>query len=191
MHKRKLMFVVKGILIFSMITACQKSVEPESSDDTETGTSANVNITVIDVQVGNEKDHEETADYVWDSSQEIPIILNGNSITASTNKAIVNGSIVMTAGEVIVNGPTSNNNGAFDYDSSFKLNGGFIIAVGSSGMAQAPSTTLTQYTLLLNLKSSQQANSLFHIQSSDVNDIVTFKPVKKYQSIVFSSAKLT
>jgi len=58
-------------------------------------------------------------------------------------------------------------------------------------MAQAPSTTLTQYTLLLNLKSSQQSNSLLHIQSSDGSDIVTFKSIKKYQSIVFSSAKLT
>jgi len=51
-----------------------------------------------------------------------------------------NGSIAMTDGFVVVHGPTANDNGALDH-SSFKMTGGFIVAAGSSGMAQTTSTT--------------------------------------------------
>ncbi len=50
----------------------------------------------------------------------------------------INGSVEMTDGALIVSGPTSNANGALDYDASFKMSGGFLAAAGSSGMAQLP-----------------------------------------------------
>ena len=101
-----------------------------------------------------------------------------------------NGSIEMTSGTVIVNGPTMNMNGALDYDGSFTITGGFLIAAGSSGMAQVPGTQSTQNSLLINLDSAQQAGSLVHIQSSDGKNILTFLPLKGYQSIAFSSPEL-
>lgn len=102
----------------------------------------------------------------------------------------VNGSITMTNGTVIVNGPTSNGNGAIDYDGSFDISGGYLLAVGSSGMAQAPSRTSTQYSFLIHLTSSLQAGTLIHIETPEGEDMVTFAPSKKYHSIVLSSAKL-
>ncbi len=102
----------------------------------------------------------------------------------------INGSITMTGGDVIINGPISNANGAIDYDRTFKLSGGFLIAAGSSGMAQAPGTTSTQYIVLMNFSSTIQAGTLFHIQSSAGEAILDFKPTKKYQSVAFSSSKL-
>jgi hypothetical protein len=102
----------------------------------------------------------------------------------------INGSIEMTGGTVIVNGPTANNNGAIDYDASFKMTGGFIVAAGSSGMAQVPGTTSTQYSLLMTFSSAKTAGTLFHIQASDGTDILTFKPTKVYQSVAFCSPNL-
>ena len=52
-----------------------------------------------------------------------------------------NGSIERTGGTVIVNGPTNDGNGPLDYPGTFNISGGFLVAVGSSGMAQAPSAT--------------------------------------------------
>jgi hypothetical protein len=111
-------------------------------------------------------------------------------VNASGDGVDVNGSIVMTGGTLIVNGPTSNGNGPLDYDATFKMTGGMVVAAGSSGMAQAPSATSSQYALLVTFTSTKPAGTLFHIQAADGTDILTFKPAKIYQSVAFCSPKL-
>lgn len=102
----------------------------------------------------------------------------------------VNGSIVMTAGQVIVNGPTEQMNGAIDYDGTFNISGGFIVAAGSAGMPQTGSTSSSQYCILANLTTAQQAGTIVNIQNSSGQSILTFAPSKQYQSIAFSSPDL-
>jgi hypothetical protein len=102
----------------------------------------------------------------------------------------INGPITMTAGKVIINGPTRDDNGALDYTGSFNVTGGYILAVGSSGMAQAPSMSSTQYAVMLNLTSAQQAKTMLHIQTENGEDILTFVPTKTYQSVVLCSPEL-
>jgi hypothetical protein len=102
----------------------------------------------------------------------------------------INGPIDMTGGVVIVNGPTSNNNGALDYAGAFNLTGGFIVAVGSAGMAQAPSTSSTQYSVMYTFESPQAAGTMIHIETEDGEEILTFVPTKAYQSVVLSSPGL-
>lgn len=101
----------------------------------------------------------------------------------------INGSISMTGGIVLINGPTANDNGALDRV-AFKMTGGFLAALGSSGMAQAPDTSSTQYSVMLNLTSAQSANTMVHIENKDGEDILTFIPTKTYQSVVLCSPAL-
>ena len=96
----------------------------------------------------------------------------------------------MTGGVVLVSGPTVEMNGALDYDAGFQVTGGLLVAAGSSGMAQAPDGSSSQYSLLLNLNGVQQAGTLFHIQSSEGEEIVTFSPGNDYESIAFSSGEI-
>ncbi len=119
------------------------------------------------------------------------LYINGGYIVvnAAGDGIDCNGSIVMTDGTVIVNGPVSNNNAALDH-STFKITGGSIVAVGSSGMAQAPSTSSTQYSVMLNSRGTLRAGVMFHIQTSDGDGVLSFEPAKNYQSVVFSSAAL-
>jgi hypothetical protein len=118
--------------------------------------------------------------------------INGGTVAlyAAGDGIDVNGSITMTDGLVLVHGPTENMNGALDYDGSFTLSGGLLVAAGSSGMAQAPDQSSTQYSVLLNFDAVVQAGTLLHIQSSEGDELLTFAPAKDYQSIVFSSAEL-
>ncbi len=67
------------------------------------------------------------------------------------------------------------------------MSGGFFIATGSSGMAQTIGNTSTQYGVLIKLRTAQNANNLIHIEDTNGDEIFTFKPIKKYQSIAFSS----
>jgi hypothetical protein len=96
----------------------------------------------------------------------------------------------MTGGIVIVNGPTANNNGALDYAGAFQITGGFLVAVGSSGMAQAPSTSSTQYSVAMNFPSPQTAGTMVHFETEEGEEILTFVPTKAYQSVVLCSPEL-
>jgi hypothetical protein len=120
------------------------------------------------------------------------LYINGGYITidALGDGIDVGGAVEMTGGYVIINGPTSNMNSALDHV-SFKITGGFLLAVGSSGMAQAPGTSSTQYSILLNFNSPISAGTLINIQTSTGTVLFSFKPTKHYQSIVFSSPALT
>jgi hypothetical protein len=118
--------------------------------------------------------------------------INGGYITvdATGDGLDINGSINMTGGVVIVNGPTSNFNGALDYYGAFQITGGFLVAVGSAGMAQAPSTSSSQYSVMLNFSSSQSADTMVHLETEDGEEILTFVPTKAYQSVVLCSPEL-
>ena len=101
-----------------------------------------------------------------------------------------NGPMVMTGGVVIVNGPTNDGNGPLDYLGSFTISGGYLLAVGSSGTAQAPSTTSSQYSVMYNFTSSQVGGTMVHIETESGKEVLTFMPTKQYQSVLLSSPEL-
>ena len=98
-----------------------------------------------------------------------------------------NGSVEMTDGIVLVDGPTDNGNGALDYSPTFNISGGILVAAGSAGMAMGPSTTSAQNSILINLESSLSAGVAVHIEDEAGNNVLTFIPAKTFQSIVISS----
>jgi hypothetical protein len=122
----------------------------------------------------------------------VHLYMNGGYVVVNAlgDGVDVNGAIDMTGGTLLVSGPTAQNNGAVDYDAYFKMTGGLLVAAGSSGMAMAPSTTSTQYGILVNFSATQAAGTLVHIQDSTGKDILTFAPAKPYQSLAFSSPAL-
>jgi len=101
-----------------------------------------------------------------------------------------NGSIYMTDGIVLVNGPTNSGNGALDYGGTFDISGGLLIAAGSSGMAQSTSATSKQYSIAMNFSTVQKAGTLISLADSEGNTVVTFAPKKQYQTVVISSPEL-
>jgi hypothetical protein len=102
----------------------------------------------------------------------------------------VNGSVYMTSGSLIINGPIRNDNGALDYTGVFQMTGGFLVAVGSAGMAQAPSASSTQDSAALRYSSLQPAGTMIHIQTEDGEGVLTFVPTKAYQAVVLCSPQL-
>jgi hypothetical protein len=124
---------------------------------------------------------------------EFYVYINGGFIyiEAGGDGIDTNGHIVMTDGVLIINGPTDSMNGAIDYgEGTFKITGGILVAAGSSGMAQGPTETSTQYSVLINFRSPQTANKLVNIQTASGETVLTFRPTKQFQSIAFSSAEL-
>ncbi|MBR1737571.1 MAG: carbohydrate-binding domain-containing protein [Firmicutes bacterium] len=128
-----------------------------------------------------------------------------------------NGKIVMNGGVLLINGPTGNGNGAMDFGDkstdSFAYNGGELIAVGSSGMAESPTTSVSSgYTLTYGMSSggnqggsgsggpggnrpgqggsssaSIPAGTLLTLTDSSGNVIMSFKTKNAYSTVVMSS----
>jgi len=121
------------------------------------------------------------------------IYINGGwiYINASGDGLDSNSEISMTGGTVLIDGPTNDGNGAIDCNNSFEITGGTIIAAGSSGMAEAPESSTSQYSVLVRFSSSRSAGTLFHVESSDGQEIFTYKPSKVYESVAFSTPDLS
>ncbi len=107
--------------------------------------------------------NDASATYPWGGgmmeSSNASIIIEGGTlyVNAKGDGIDANGSITMTGGTVIVSGPTDNGNGPMDYNSGFQMKGGFLLAVGSSGMAQNIGSNSTQYGALIFLSASSTA----------------------------------
>jgi hypothetical protein len=106
-------------------------------------------------------------------------------VNASGDGIDSNGSITMTGGTAVIYGPTVNNNGALDYDATFLISGGLLIASGSSGMAQAPSASSTQKSISFKFSSTKSSNTIIYISCNGFN--ITIKPPKQFSSVVVSS----
>ena len=122
------------------------------------------------------------------------LYLKGGTVIAScTNGDAIdsNGSVEMSGGTVLVHGPTSAPEEGADFNGTFKVSGGIIIASGSnSNMNKAFSTSSSQRNIYVLSSAQIAAGSLFHIEDASANNIITFKPVRAYYSILFSSSSL-
>jgi hypothetical protein len=101
-----------------------------------------------------------------------------------------NGSATVTGGTIVVNGPTTNGNGAIDVNGEFLLSDATLIAVGSIGMAETPSATSAQPYLDVQFNAGQAAGTVVTIRATDGTAIATFVAAKAFQSLVFSSPDL-
>lgn len=99
-----------------------------------------------------------------------------------------NGGLYLDGGTVLISGPTGNGNGALDYDGECLVTGGVLLAAGSSGMAQGPSASSNQNSLMITFLESQAAGTLVNLSDSQGRSILTFAPSKAFQS--WSSAVL-
>lgn len=101
-----------------------------------------------------------------------------------------NGSIVMTGGNVWVSGPINDGNGALDYDRSFVISGGSLVATGSSGMAQAPGNTSTQASILMYFSTTQASGSELSLKDSSGKVLLIVTPENAYSSAALSHQEI-
>lgn len=115
------------------------------------------------------------------------IYFNGGYVyvNASGDGLDANGSIEMSGGTVIFDGPTDGGNGALDYDATFNISGGLLIASGSNAMLQTPSSSSSQNTIVVS--SNTSSHTLVNIQDSMGTDLITYAPSKSSQVIMISS----
>jgi hypothetical protein len=100
-----------------------------------------------------------------------------------------NGAIVMRGGVVIIQGPSSDMNSALDHV-AFNMTAGYLVAAGSSGMALPPGDLSEQYSVMINFWTANQAGTLISVRTSNGTEVFSFRPSRRYQSVVFSMPNL-
>jgi hypothetical protein len=128
----------------------------------------------------------------FNQSGDYALYINGGEVdvNASGDGIDSNGSIEMTNGSVMINGPVENMNSALDYLGHFTISGGVLLAVGSAGMAQAPDTSSSQPSVIVFFNGNINRGTSIELQASSGETIFTFSPAKTIQSLVFSTPAL-
>ena len=127
------------------------------------------------------------------SDDEMWMVINGGyvHVLAGGDGLDSNGDLTINGGEVYVDGPSDNGNSAIDYGekSSFYINGGTVVAVGSSGMAEDVSSDSKQQAAFVKLDSQADAGDVT-LKDADGNEIISYTAQKKYDCVIISTAAL-
>ncbi len=111
-------------------------------------------------------------------------------VDASGDGLDANGNLTISGGTVLVNGPTSNGDGALDYDGTGSISGGVVIAVGSSGMAQGFGSSSTQASMGAATAQTYAAGTIINVTNADGEVLITFKAAKAFSSIIVSTPEM-
>ena len=119
--------------------------------------------------------------------------LNGGyiHILAGGDGVDSNGDLTINGGEIYIDGPSDNGNSAIDYGdrSSAYVNGGMLVAIGSSGMAEGMSDSSKQEVLMVKLGEQMEAGNVV-LTDSEGNVIVSYTALKSYDCVIISTAEV-
>ena len=102
-----------------------------------------------------------------------------------------NGDLTINGGEIYIDGPSDNGNSAIDYGdrSSAYMNGGTLVAIGNSGMAEGMSDSSKQKVLMVKLGEQMEAGDVV-LTDSEGNVIVSYTALKTYDCVIISTAEV-
>ena len=101
-----------------------------------------------------------------------------------------NGNLILLGGHVIVDGPANGGNGALDSGSENGgetwVEGGTLLAIGSSGMAETFDNTSTQCSFIETLSRTYPAGTKVTVRTADGTVLVEHESAASFDSVVFT-----
>lgn len=146
----------------------------------------NVSILALDdgINAGGSSDNVTTnkKQVVFDSDEDCELIINGGEVyvNASGDGIDSNGWVYFNGGYVVVDGPTNNGNGALDSGLGIIMNGGTVISLGSSGMAETLGSTSSVFNVSIYFTTFQKVGTKIEIKDSLGNTIISHKSAKAF-----------
>ncbi len=145
--------------------------------------SGNIKLYSTDDGINAASDNTSVKEYIYIAGGNIFVNADGDGLDS-------NGSILMTNGDLTVQGPTSGADGSLDSETGIIIQGGTLIVYGALGMMEVPSSNSTQYVVSYASSSQLAADSTVTIKNDDGNTVFEFEIYQTASSIIISSPEL-
>ena len=115
------------------------------------------------------------------------IQINGGKVALDSQGDGVdsNGNVEINGGTLLVNGPSSDGDGAFDYDGEATISGGTVLMAGAVGMAQSFTSGTQAFALV---RASGSTGSVIEATDADGNVIATLTATRAFGCVLVSGA---
>ncbi len=127
------------------------------------------------------------------SNDDIWIEINGGYlyVLAGGDGVDSNGNLTINGGEVYIDGPSDGGNSAIDYgdNAAAYINGGTVVAVGSSDMVEAFDDSSEQAVMSVSV-SAGSAGDEIKLLDSDGNELISFTAAKTYDAVIITTADM-
>lgn len=100
-----------------------------------------------------------------------------------------NGNLTIAGGELIIDGPENNGNGALDSDGAMTITGGTVFTASSAGMMQLPRESEVCIARI-NMAETKLPGTKVEIKDTDGNTVYSHTPDVKFQLITFTAPEL-
>ncbi|MBQ6409730.1 carbohydrate-binding domain-containing protein [Candidatus Saccharibacteria bacterium] len=125
------------------------------------------------------------------ANENCELVINGGSIyvNAAGDGIDSNGWLYFNGGNVVVDGPTNNGNGALDSGAGIVMNGGTVVAVGASGMAESLGNTSSVYNVSIYFTSTLAKGTEVTILDVNGDTIISHTSAKTFSHLAAGSSK--
>lgn len=127
----------------------------------------------------------------FDADENCEIIISGGElyVNAAGDGIDSNGYVYFNGGNVVVDGPTNNGNGALDAGAGISINGGNVIAIGASGMAETLGSNSSVYNISVYFSSTLTASTKIEIKDSQGQTILSHTSAKTFNHLAAGSSE--
>ncbi len=187
-------------------TASSTSSSDSSSSTTKTKTTADtIYLTVYDSTDSDSSDEDTTTTDDTDTTStdedseesEVWIHISGGTVRIYNESGMdadgldSNGDIIISGGYVYISLNNTGMNNALDYGSEnngvLEINGGTVVAAGSSGMLESVSDTSTQASITYTLSDGAEAGSTVTLTDSEGNVILSYTVEYAFSAVTLST----
>ena len=128
------------------------------------------------------------------------IVINGGSLTIINQDGIdadgmdSNGDIIINGGDIRISLSGNGSNSAIDHGSESggiaQINGGTLIACGSSSMAESFDSSSTQVSVLYTISAGTEAGSLLQVKDSNGNILMSYEVPNSFTAATISCPEM-
>ena len=118
----------------------------------------------------------------FDANTDCVLTINGGEIYVNSAGDGIdsNGYLYFNGGNVVVDGPTNNGNGALDAGAGIKMTGGTVVAVGASGMAESLGDSSSIYNANIYFDATLKAGSVIKIKDTSGDTVISHTSKKSF-----------
>lgn len=121
----------------------------------------------------------------FDADENCEIVINGGNVyvNAAGDGIDSNGWTYFNGGTVVVDGPTNNGNGALDSGLGISINGGSVITLGASGMAESLGSSSSVYNVSVYFTSTLEKGTKVEIKNSAGEILLSHTSAKSFNHL--------